>query len=550
MNRHTHESVRRLIPARLQERLQSLGLGVAGLGPDGQIHVLGPVAEPLRLLVLGREFAVALAEQAHVLGSMSSAAQVVELMPGLFVAPLPPAGRRVRLARHAAVIAPVVLLPTPALTRQPALHRACAAAGRDAETLLREASSEAWIDPHLVPRLAAAVAALHEDAVEVDRHLDETQQLSEQLANCYEELSLLYKLSSHMTVNQPSDQFFERACRELRRVVDLRWMALLLVDTPGRLSPTLTGRFFAEGQLQDQSRRLRALGSALIAAEPDGRWPRIIENTRETELPAADLARQLLVVPLHRDDKLLGVLFGGDKNDGGGVTSVDAKLCAALAASLGIFLENLTLYDGAQDMFMGTLHALTSAIDAKDSYTHGHSQRVALMASQLALAVGLETPVAERVHLAGLVHDVGKIGVPENILTKPGKLTVAEFELIKQHPEIGARILEGVGPMQDLLPGVKFHHERWDGRGYPYGMRGEEIPLFGRLLGIADAFDAMSSNRSYRPSMPHHEVLAEIRDCAATQFDPHLAAAFVELDFGPYFDLIQRHQASDLRRSA
>jgi len=145
------------------------------------------------------------------------------------------------------------------------------------------------------------------------------------------------------------------------------------------------------------------------------------------------------------------------------------------------------------------------------------------------------------VYLSGLVHDVGKIGVPESVLTKPGKLTDTEFDLIKRHPQIGARILEGIRQMHDLIPGVLYHHESWDGSGYPEGLAGREIPLFGRIIGLADAFDAMCSDRTYRQARPMHEALDEVRRCSGKQFDPELADIFVKLDFSEYLDMIEQH---------
>jgi len=255
-------------------------------------------------------------------------------------------------------------------------------------------------------------------------------------------------------------------------------------------------------------------------------------------------------VPLRTQGKPIGVLIGGDKLDGSELTSVDSKLCDSLASTLAIFLENRMLYEDMHAMFLGTLHALTSAIDAKDSYTHGHTERVAMLARMLGEKIGLDRETVERLYISGLVHDVGKIGVPEAVLCKPGKLTDDEFELIKMHPEIGGRILQDIRQMQDLLPGVLYHHERWDGRGYPSRLAGRDIPLFGRLIGLADAFDAMSSTRTYRSAMDLNEVLSEIRRCAGAQFDPELAEAFLDLDFTPFFELIEKHQAQHQAKEA
>jgi HD-GYP domain-containing protein (c-di-GMP phosphodiesterase class II) len=162
------------------------------------------------------------------------------------------------------------------------------------------------------------------------------------------------------------------------------------------------------------------------------------------------------------------------------------------------------------------------------------------MAWKLAIASGLTADQADRMRIAGLVHDVGKIGVPEAVLTKQGRLTEQEFAAIKLHPEIGHRILQDIAALSDLLPGVLYHHERYDGRGYPHGLVGSAIPPMARMIALADTFDAMSSSRSYRSAMPRAAVLAEIGRCAGSQFDPDMARLFVTLDFSGYDNLVAR----------
>jgi HD-GYP domain-containing protein (c-di-GMP phosphodiesterase class II) len=136
---------------------------------------------------------------------------------------------------------------------------------------------------------------------------------------------------------------------------------------------------------------------------------------------------------------------------------------------------------------------------------------------------------------------VGKIGVPEAVLTKAGRLTDAEFEHIKRHPEMGHIILRDIPQLADVLPGVLHHHERWDGAGYPHRLTGEHIPLLARVIALADTFDAMSSNRSYRPAMPRERVLAEVARCAGTQFDPALSPLFLRIDLAEYDRMVARH---------
>jgi HD-GYP domain-containing protein (c-di-GMP phosphodiesterase class II) len=140
-----------------------------------------------------------------------------------------------------------------------------------------------------------------------------------------------------------------------------------------------------------------------------------------------------------------------------------------------------------------------------------------------------------------VVHDVGKIGVPEAVICKQGRLTDEEFAMIKKHPEIGYHILKDLAPLRDVLPGVLHHHERYDGKGYPHGLAGENIPLIARVLAVADTFDAMSSTRSYRPALPRERVLAEFEKCAGTQFDPIVAKAMLTIDLTEYDRLVAEH---------
>ena len=169
-------------------------------------------------------------------------------------------------------------------------------------------------------------------------------------------------------------------------------------------------------------------------------------------------------------------------------------------------------------------HALAAAVEAKDEYTAGHATRVTAYAMTIANVVGEIDPV--RFRLGGDLHDVGKIGVPDSVLNKPGRLTEEEFSLIRKHPETGAHILQPLIDDPFVLGVVRWHHERWDGRGYPDGLAGSDIPLPARVLAVADTLDAMTSNRAYRRGLPWPEVVAEIRRCSGAQFDPAVVDAF------------------------
>lgn len=176
-----------------------------------------------------------------------------------------------------------------------------------------------------------------------------------------------------------------------------------------------------------------------------------------------------------------------------------------------------------------TITTIANIIDAKDEYTKGHSYRVAEYSSALAQELGYSKEKVASVKYIGLLHDIGKIGIPDSILNKPGRLSDNEFALMRKHAEIGGNILSGNNMIDGLDEGAKYHHERYDGRGYPNGLKGEEIPEMARIIGIADAYDAMTSNRVYRRRLSNEKVISELKNCSGTQFDPKLAEIFVKM---------------------
>ncbi len=175
------------------------------------------------------------------------------------------------------------------------------------------------------------------------------------------------------------------------------------------------------------------------------------------------------------------------------------------------------------------LTAMAASIDARDHYTSGHSQRVAHWGREIAVSIGLPEEKVEEVYFGGILHDIGKIGIEDEILNKEGKLTPEEYDKIKQHTVIGYEIMQQAGLFNELLPAIRSHHERIDGRGYPDGLRGEEIPLVARILAISDAFDAMVADRPYRKGLPIEKALQEIKQGAGTQFDEKLAKEFITI---------------------
>lgn len=181
------------------------------------------------------------------------------------------------------------------------------------------------------------------------------------------------------------------------------------------------------------------------------------------------------------------------------------------------------------ELFYKTIKSIAHALDAKDKYTHGHSMRVTLYSLALAKKLDLQDDLLEEIETAGLLHDIGKIAIPEKILLKPGKLTEEEFNVIKTHPELGERFVTGIEKLKLISNWLKSHHERYDGKGYPDGLLGEEIPISSRIIAIADTYDAMTSSRAYRTAMSHEIAMDEIKRCSGTQFDPNLAELFISI---------------------
>jgi len=240
--------------------------------------------------------------------------------------------------------------------------------------------------------------------------------------------------------------------------------------------------------------------------------------------------RSVMCAPMRTTEEILGVLYV-DSQMAREFSEAELELLAAVGNQAGIALHRARLMHEVERLFFDVMKAIASLIDAKDGYTHKHSERVSAFGVRLAKQLGFDVEGRAVVELSGLLHDVGKIGVPDAILNKPGKLTDEEFTQMKLHPVHGARILSQIqsNKVVSILPGVKYHHERWDGKGYPEGLKGEEIPLLGRVLGVADFLDALSSDRSYRKGLSLDEALNMVKDLEGKAFDPVVVKAAVEL---------------------
>jgi response regulator RpfG family c-di-GMP phosphodiesterase len=233
----------------------------------------------------------------------------------------------------------------------------------------------------------------------------------------------------------------------------------------------------------------------------------------------------ILAVPLKMKARLLGFICVASFTKTKRFDEGQRKLLSIVASRAAAAIENARLYEDLRATFQQTIHGLAKAIDKMDRYTSGHSDRVAVYATYLAIRLHLPPDVVEIVRQSALMHDIGKIGCVMN-LNKPGKLTQDEYEIFKLHPAYGKDILDPIRFLHPLIPGVHLHHERWDGRGYPLGLKGNDVPLIARIIAVADTYDAMTSDRAYRRALPHEVAVNEIERCSTTQFDPEVVAAF------------------------
>ena len=281
-----------------------------------------------------------------------------------------------------------------------------------------------------------------------------------------------------------------------------------------RLGEGLSGWVFLEGKLANVPD---------VAADP--RWKR---EPNRGELPSGR-AISALVVPLMVGTKALGVLGVINKVGAPAFTESDQSLLAALAGQMAIAVENARLYEDVRGLSIATIRSLATAIDARDPYTKGHSDQVARLSVLLAQEMGWNRADLEMLEFAALLHDVGKIGIPDAILRKVESLSPDEWNHIRLHPYHSAQIVKPVQPLQRIIPWIYHHQEKWDGTGYPDGLKGKDIPLAARIIAVADAFNAMTTDRPYRKAKTREEAIEELRRCAGAQFDPQVVEVFVGL---------------------
>ncbi len=366
---------------------------------------------------------------------------------------------------------------------------------------------------------------LDEVAHVIRRAIDKRQVEAENI-RLREALSL-YKVSEAISASLSLDEVMEAVAISCLEELDANLISTWLDDN--------------EGGFAERDRICRSTPSdQLVLGEMDHRavlsrlgsdQPLLAYGSQALDFFEADernaAPRSFVAVPLSIKNRMIGFIAVASSASGRRFGEGHRKILSIIASRAAAAIENARLYSDLQGTFQQTIEGLAKAIDKMDRYTSGHSDCVAAHSVFIARRLGLAHDEVELIRQSAQMHDVGKIGCMLN-LNKPGKLTDDEYEVFKRHPGYGRDILEPIKFLNPLIPGVHMHHERFDGRGYPLGRSGNDIPLMARVISVADTYDAMTSDRSYRRALPHKVALAEIKRCAGAQFDPEIAHSFLD----------------------
>ncbi|MDD5065694.1 MAG: HD domain-containing protein [bacterium] len=351
--------------------------------------------------------------------------------------------------------------------------------------------------------------------------------------NKMNDLLNLIEISKMLNSTINLDSLLNQLFVEVKKIMNVEGCSLMLVDKD-------TGELKVKTVKGKGSQRIKEAvipaGKGIAGWIAAAKTPVIVNDVQKDKrfYPEMDKktgvkTRTIIGAPLISKDNVIGIIEGINKVKNQKFTEPDKELFIALASQAAVAIQNAEYYNELRTLFLSTVKSLSAAIDAKDKYTIGHSERVTQYSLLLAKALRLDPDFIRIVELSGLLHDIGKIGIDDKILTKPARLTPEEYEVIKKHPIIGEEIIKPIRELNEILPGIRNHHERWDGKGYPDGLSGSNIPLLGRIITLADCYDAMTSDRPYRVTMNRADAETEVRQCSGTQFDPDLARVFLKV---------------------
>ncbi|QDV46143.1 Cyclic di-GMP phosphodiesterase response regulator RpfG [Stieleria neptunia] len=360
----------------------------------------------------------------------------------------------------------------------------------------------------------------------------EVDQLADALAARFEELTLIHgltqRLASSLTLTEQSNQVARSLLDELAPCIASSILAIHLFPGAGPEESTTDRSAMLPLRYSDEIFEIvgHPIADSELVAIVQATRAKSKQRTGDSEGVALVNDLQLgngnrlraVVVPIHRGTTSLGQMVAIRTVDQPEFGTIEADMMSSTSTMLAVHLLNQQQYQQMQGMFESMIQSLASALDAKDAYTCGHSNRVAELSFQLAARLGYDDHALANIRMGGILHDIGKIGVDDSVLRKPTRLTDEEFEQIKRHPVLGYDILKGIEQFRPILPAVRHHHESWDGSGYPDGLAGNDIPRDAQIVAVADAFDAMSSDRPYRPGMEIEKVVKIFREGRGIQW--------------------------------
>ena len=362
------------------------------------------------------------------------------------------------------------------------------------------------------------------------RLIDESLDMAVEMAKRIDIILTLDGINKAISSSLSHEKIIETSIQSIQRIIQCE-LVTVLGEEKGRLVVTAThGAGIQIPENLGAGKNL--IGNSMAATafkKGESRYLSFLSKKRRLHPFDSTLAEagieSLLAIPLVSKNKTKGVLLLGNVQ-GGRFVRDDAFAIEKIASQMAVALDNARLYEDMRNLFISTVTSLANAIDAKSPWTKGHSERVMRISADLAMEMGFDEEIIERVRLGGLLHDIGKIGIIEALLEKPTKLSEDEFPPMRLHPEKGVAILSPIDQLKDVLPGILFHHERYDGKGYPKGLKGEAIPLEARIITVADSFDAMVSERPYKKGYSVSQALSELRKKSGSQFDPKVVTQF------------------------
>jgi putative nucleotidyltransferase with HDIG domain len=357
--------------------------------------------------------------------------------------------------------------------------------------------------------------------------------LLDQYKIAHKSLETLYRVSNLVHQEEDIERLFESIMDAIFQVFKADRSLLIMRDRDfGSMEPVIFRKnedALGEGRISiSQTIVSEVLDNGISLLTFDAQKD---ERFRAGESVVMGGIRSVMCVPVQTGRGVIGAIYLDTISHPGEFTENDLELLSAIGKQAGVAIRRARLRDDLVEGYYSTVRTLVAAVEAKDSYTRGHSERVTAYAMTLGEILGLAEEKMDVLRLSSLLHDIGKIGVPESVLNKPGKLTDEEWLVIRRHPEVGATIVKNIkGQDIDFIATIiRHHHERFDGKGYPDGLSGEEIPMLARVLAVADSYDAMTSKRSYRGSLSKKQVVSELSQGRGTQFDNSAAEAMLEL---------------------